>query len=132
PVPVDRDAEVKLLRDVGGLLHQHPRDPVAAHVHAEDALSLPEPALRIVGQLNAAGLAPAPDAHLGLGLYPAADLLCNRARLFRRSCDAAHRHRDPGLGEDGLRLAFDQLHLAVYLLAVASTTRRKLYPNWCW
>jgi hypothetical protein len=52
---------------------------VAADVHAQDPLGLLAGLGRVLGQLDAAGLAAAADLHLGLDHHRAADL--GRGRL---------------------------------------------------
>ena len=72
--PVDEEGEVVLLGDVGRRGDQHPVDGVALDVHAEDLAGLGDRVLRVLGQLDAAGLAAAADLDLRLDDHPASPL----------------------------------------------------------
>ena len=63
---VERDREVVLLRDVGGLLDPELADDVAVDVEPEDLARLLLGVGRILGELDAAGLAAAAGQHLRL------------------------------------------------------------------
>ena len=64
--PVEREAGVVLLGDVGGVLDPQPLDHVALDVQAQDVPGVGTHLVGIVGQLHAAGLAAA--AHFDLCL----------------------------------------------------------------
>jgi hypothetical protein len=80
---VERDREVVLLRDVGGLLDPELLDDVAADVEAENVAGTRLGLLGRVSQLDAAGLAAAAGEHLRLDDHGAAELLGCSARLLR-------------------------------------------------
>ena len=104
-----QDGHVVLGGDLGGLLDQDPPDDVAADVHAQDPLGLLAGLGRVLGQLDAAGLAAAADLHLGLDDHGAADLGGGRLGLGRRPGDLAARDGHPVLGEQLLRLMLEQV-----------------------
>ena len=82
--PVEQVGEVVLLGDVRRLGEHHLVDGVALDVHAEDVGRRgPRASSASVGQLDAAGLAPAADLDLGLDDDPAAEALGDRAGLLR-------------------------------------------------
>ena len=64
--PVEGEGGVVLLADVAGLLDPHRADDVALDVHAQDVGGVQAGLVGGVGQLDAAGLAPPADLHLGL------------------------------------------------------------------
>ena len=63
---VEREARVVLLRDVARTLDPHAPNDVALDVHAEDRRGVPRGPPRRRRELDAAGLAPPADLHLGL------------------------------------------------------------------
>ena len=102
---VERDREVVLLRDVGGLLDPELADDVAVDVEAEDPARLLLGVGRIVGELHAAGLAAAAGQDLRLDDDRAADRRGGGAGLFGRD-------REPSLG-DGNADAAEELFALV-------------------
>ena len=107
---VERDREVVLLRDVGGLLDPELLDDVAADVEAEDVPRLLLGVGRVVGELHAAGLAAAARQHLRLDDDLAAELLGGGARLLRRRREPPFRDRDPEAPEELLALVLEKIH----------------------
>ena len=103
---VERDREVVLLRDVGGLLDPDLLDDVAADVEPDDVLRLLLGVRGILGELDAAGLAAAARQHLSLDDDRAAELLGRRARLLRR-------RREPPLGDGDAELLEELLALVL-------------------
>ena len=101
---VERDREVVLLRDVGGLLDPDLLDDVAADVEPDDVPRLLLGVGGILGELDAAGLAAAARQHLSLDDDRAAELLGGRARLLRR-------RREPPLGDGDSELLEELLAL---------------------
>ena len=64
--PVEGEAGVVLLGDVGRVLDPDPLDDVALDVHPEDVPGVGAHLVGVVGELDAAGLAAAADLHLRL------------------------------------------------------------------
>jgi hypothetical protein len=89
---VERDREVVLAFDVGGLLDPDAVNDVPADVHAEDVAGAGLGVVRALGELDPAGLPAAAGEHLRLHDDLAAELLRGRARLLRSG-------REPPLGD---------------------------------
>src|SRR5207245_9486155 len=81
---VERDREVVLLRDVGGLLDPELLDDVPADVEADDVSGLFFGVGRVFGELDPARLPAAACQNLSLDHRLAAELLGRSARLCRR------------------------------------------------
>ena len=73
-----------------------------------------------VGELDAAGLAPAADLHLSLDDHAAALLLGDRPRFLRGLRDTSAQHRQPVPGEQLASLVLVQVHH--YLFVCGSGT----------
>ena len=108
--PVEREAGVVLLVDVGGVLDPHPLHDVALDVHAEDVAGVRADLVGVVGQLDAAGLAAAADLHLGLDDDRVAGGFGLRDRLVDGVGHAAGADRDAVAGEVLLALVLEQIH----------------------
>ena len=113
--PVERDREVVLVRDVGGLLDPELADDVAVDVQAEDRLGVLCSLVGRVGELDPAGFPTAAGQHLGLDHDLTADLLGRGARFVRGL-------REPPLGdgdaeplEELLALVLVEVHRAATL-----------------
>ena len=103
---VERDREVVLLRDVGGLLDPDLLDDVAADVEPDDVARLLLRVRGILGELDAAGLAAAARQHLSLDDDRAAELLGSRPCLLRG-------RREPPLGDGDSELLEELLALVL-------------------
>ena len=89
--PVERDREVVLLRDVGGLLDPELLDDMAADVETDDVLCLLLGVGGILGELDPARLTAAARQHLGLDDDLRPELLGRRARLGGRQAQGVPR-----------------------------------------
>jgi hypothetical protein len=114
---VEQDREVVLLGDAGALGDHHLVHGVALDVHAEDRTGV---LLRLVGglgDLDAAGLAAAPDLDLGLDHgHPAtgrADALGRLTGLFRCRGDGPGEHGHTVLLEHVTGLVLEEIHGAI-------------------
>ena len=112
--PVEREAGVVLLVDVGGVLDPHPLDDVALDVHAEDVPGVGAHLVGVVGELDAAGLAPATDLDLGLDDDRVAGRVGLGDGLVDGDGDAAGADRDAVAGEVLLALVFEEIHAAAH------------------
>ena len=127
---VEHDCRVELLCDVHGLFDQHGVDGDTLRPGLEGDELRPKDGrgelrrcLRAVDDPNAARLAAAPCVHLRLHDHPAAQLLGDLPRLFRRGRHAAARHGDAVLGHKLLGLILVDLHPGSF------TKRRPVYPR---
>ena len=109
--PVEREAGVVLLVDVGGVLDPHPLDEVALDVHAEDVAGVLAHLGLVVGELDAAGLAAAADLHLGLDDDRVAGLVGLGDGVVDRVGRATRADRDVVAGEVLLALVLEQIHV---------------------
>jgi hypothetical protein len=107
---VEREGGVVLLGDVRGVLDPHPLDHVALDVHAEDVPGVQPHLVGVVGQLDAAGLAPATDLDLGLDDDRIAGRIGRGDGLLDRVGLAARGDRDAVAGEVELPLVLEQVH----------------------
>ena len=107
---VERDREVVLLRDVGGLLDPELADDVAVDVEPEDAARLLLGVGRVVGELDAARLAAAAGEHLRLDDDRAAERRRRGAGLLRRDGEPAVGDRDADAAEELLALVLVEIH----------------------
>ena len=107
---VERDREVVLLRDVGGLLDPELPHDVAVDVEAEDVAGLRLGVGGIVGELDAARLAAAAGQNLSLDDDRPAELLGRGARLFGRRREPALRDGDAEAREELLALVLVEIH----------------------
>ena len=107
---VERQREVVLLRDVGRALDPELAHDVAADVEPEDLLGLVARVVRVLGELDPAGLAAAAGEDLRLDDDLAADLLRGRARLVGRRRESPLRHGDPEALEELLALVLVEVH----------------------
>ena len=108
--PVEGEAGVVLLGDVRGVLDPQAVHDVALDVEAEDVAGVQAHLVGVGGQLDAAGLPPPADLHLGLDDDRVAGLLGCGHRLIDGVGDAAGGHRDAVAGEVLLALVFEQIH----------------------
>ncbi len=107
---VDQEREVVLVLDVRRGGDQHPVDGEALDVHAEDVLGAGDGLLRVLGELDAAGLAASSGLDLGLDDDAPALLLGGCRGVLGLLDDGADRHRHVVLGEELLRLVLHQVH----------------------
>ena len=107
---VERDREVVLLRDVGGLLDPELADDMAVDVEAEDPARLLLGVGRIVGELHAAGLAAAAGQDLGLDDDRAADRRRRSAGLFGRDREPSLGDRNADASEELFALILVEIH----------------------
>ena len=108
--PVEREAGVVLLGDVGGLLDPEAVHDVARDVEAQDVGRAPEHLVGVRGQLHATGLAPASGVDLGLHHHRQPEPLGRGHRLVRRERHLAQRNRQSAPGEQLLALMLEQIH----------------------
>jgi hypothetical protein len=108
--PIEREAGVVLLVDVGCLLDPEPFDGVPLDVHAEDVAGVCADLVSGVGELDAAGLAAATHLHLGLHHHRVPDALGDGHGIVDLEGDVARAHRDVVAGEVLLALIFEQVH----------------------
>jgi hypothetical protein len=109
---VERDREVVLRGDLGGLLDPQLAYGMAADVHAEDR---PGVFGRLAGggcNLDPAGLPATADQHLRLDHDRGSELLRRRTRLLRRIDRHALGDRDPEACEELLALILVEVHVA--------------------
>jgi hypothetical protein len=109
--PVEREARVVLLLDVGGVLDPQSLDDVALDVHPEDVPGVESDLVGIVGELDATGLAASSHLDLGLDDDRVAGGLGGRDRLVDGVGLVARAHRDVEAGEVLLALVFEQIHV---------------------
>ena len=123
--PVEREAGVVLLGDVGGMLDPYPAHQVALDVHPEDRRGVSAGLICVGSQLDPAGLAAA--AHLDLGLHHnrVAEALRQLDGLVGRHGDPARRHRYAVAGEVLLALVLQQVHWRSLV-----TDRTRLVGTW--
>ena len=107
---VERDREVVLLRDVGCLLDPELADDVAADVETEDVARLRLRVGRIVGELDAAGLAAAARQHLRLDDDRAAERRRRGAGFLRRDGEPPVGDGDADAAEELLPLVLVEIH----------------------
>src|SRR5690606_34309240 len=84
----------------------------------------------VVGHLHATGLAAPTGLHLRLDDHAAGQLLGGRAYFLHGVCDDAAWHRDAVVGEESLRLMFEQVHEGPSLL-LRLNVRRPGPPRTC-
>ena len=109
---VERQREVVLPLDVGGLLDPDPADDVAADVHAEDRFRVSLGLVRSGGELDAAGLAAAARKHLRLDDDLPAELIGGLPRLGGRRGDATLGDRNAEAAEELFALMLVEVHRA--------------------
>ena len=100
---------------------------MALDVHAEDIGSVGADLVGVVGELDAPGLAPPADLHLGLDYDRVAHPVGLSHRLVDRVRHAAGRHGDPEAGKVLLALVLEQIHtttIAISLVNPGATTSR--------
>ena len=107
---VERDGEVVLLRDVGRALDPELAHDVPADVEPEDRARLLLRVRRVVGELDAAGLAAPAGEHLGLDDDRAAELHRRGPRLLRRGREPAVGDGDAEAAEELLPLVLVEIH----------------------
>ena len=108
--PVEEHREVELLRDAGAAGDHHAADDVALDVETEDRLRGRLRLIRVLRDLDAAGLAAASDLDLGLDDHHAAELLGCCAHLLRSIRDDARKNRNPVLFEQVSGLVLVKIH----------------------
>ena len=108
--PVEREAGVVLLGDVGGMLDPYTAHQVALDVHPEDGRSVRACLGCVGGQFDPARLAAAAHLDLGLHHHRVAEALRQLDGFVRRQGDSARRHRYAVAGEILLALVLQQVH----------------------
>ena len=120
---IEREREVVLARDVGGLLDPDLRDDMAADVHSED---LGGARFRLVGrvcELDASGLPAATDQHLGLDDDGQTELLGGLTGLGGIQRETTVGDRNPEATEQILALVLVQVQSARESIASIGTGR---------
>ncbi len=107
---VEQEGDVVLLGDVTGLGDEQLLDDVALDVEAEDVLRVREGVVGGGCVLHAARLAASADLHLCLHHDRLADLLGDGLGVLGGVGDAAGRGGHVVLGEQFLRLVFEEIH----------------------
>ena len=107
---VEQEGDVVLLGDVAGLGDQQLLHDVALDVQAEDVLRVGERVVGGGGVLHAAGLAAAADLDLRLDHDRLADFLGDRLGVLGGVGHPAGRGGHVVLGEQLLRLVFEEIH----------------------
>jgi len=107
---IQQHGEVVLLRDTGTRGHHHPLDDMSLDVEAEDRLRGLVRLIRVLRDLDAAGLAATSGLDLSLHDHDAAEPLSGRPHLIRRIGDDAGEHRNPILLEQITCLVLVQIH----------------------
>ena len=126
--PVEREAGVVLLGDVGRVLDPDAVHDMALDVHAEDVAGMQPNLVGVVGELDPARLAPPADLHLGLdddGVL--GGIGCGHG-LVDGVGGAAGGDRDAIAGEVLLALVLEQIHVNVSLTSVVLSVERLLEP----
>src|SRR5207253_2104316 len=113
---VEGEAGVVLLLDVGGVLDPEALDHMAADVHAQDVAGVGAHFLGVIGQLNAAGLAPAADLDLCFDDDGVAGPVGSSDRVVDGVGGAAGGDGDAVLREVLLALVFEEVHAVAYSL----------------
>ena len=108
--PVEREAGVVLVLDVGRVLDPDPLDDVALDVHAEDVPGVGAHLVGVVGELDPAGLAAPADLHLGLDDHRIAGRVGRGDRFVDGVGRATWADRDVVAGEVLLALVLEQIH----------------------
>ena len=108
--PVEGEAGVVLLGDVGGVLDPQAPDHVALDVEAEDVAGVEANLVGVGGQLDSPRLASASDLDLGLDDDRVAGRVGRGHRLLHGVGDAPGRYRDAVSGEVLLALVLEQIH----------------------
>jgi len=122
PGPVNDDAEIDLLGNVGGLVQQDFFDGEPFDLHAQDLGGHLLRLIGIVGYPDASRLAAAPYQDLRFDDHARTEAGGDRASLFGGGGHIAAGNRRAVLGEDSLRLIFVQFQL--YLLRLRPETTR--------
>ena len=117
--PVEREREVVLLRDVGGLLDPEPPHDVAADVEPEDLLRPLLGLVRVGGELDPAGLAAPAGEHLRLDDDRASEHLGRLACLGGGRREPPLGDGDPGALEELLALVLVEVHGTASIAAVS-------------
>ncbi len=108
--PVEGEAGVVLLGDVGRVLDPHDLDRVTLDVHPQDVAGVEPDLVGVVGQLDAARLAPPAHVHLGLDHDRIADGIGGGHGVIDRFDGPTVRHGDVEAGEELLALEFEEIH----------------------
>ena len=116
---VEQERGVVLLGDRARVFDEDLVDRVALDVHAEDRLGFGLGVSRVIGHLDAAGFTPATCLDLRFHHHAATELLGDRPGFVWGGGDLAGRHRNAVLGEDFLRLMFEEVHEEATLSAHA-------------
>ena len=118
---VERDREIQLALDRGGLLDEDLADQDALgrrlrrlQLHPEDLAGGVLGGGRIIRELDATGLAPPAGVDLSLDDDPATEVLGNVARLGRRLRHLAARHRHAEVAQERLGLVLVNLHAGCF------------------
>ena len=112
--PIEREAGVVLLVDVGGMLDPQPLDGVTLDVHPEDGAGVGAHLVGVVGELDAPSLAAPTDLDLSLDNDRVAGRFGHGDGLVDSEGDTAGAHRDAEAGEVLLALVFEQIHAAAH------------------
>jgi len=94
----------------------------ALEVHPEDVLGGLAGLVLVLRELDTAGLAPSADLYLRFHGDRIPDLLCSGQDLVDALRELCRGRRDPGVGEDLLRLILVQFHTRI------KRSRRRLNP----
>ena len=114
--PVEGEAGVVLLLNVGGVLHPEPLHHMALDVEPEDVAGMEADLVRVGSQLDPARLASASHLHLRLDDHRVARRLGLLDGLVHRVGHPARRRRDAESGEVLLALVLVEVHFAAFSL----------------
>ena len=111
---VEHDRRVVLGGDLGRALDPQLVHGEPADVHAQDRVGVVAGLVVVVRDLDAAGLAPAPDLHLGLDHARVADVVGRRRGLVDGLRVPAGRHGYAVAGEHLLALVLEEIHARLH------------------
>ena len=125
---VEGDREVVLTLDLGGLLDPEPPHDVAGDVEPEDVTGELLRLVRVLRELDAAGLAAPAGQHLRLDDDGASELLGGGASLGGRQRDAALGDGDAVAGEQFLALVLVEVHAVRFLIGEGRESEDRRLP----